>query len=145
MGSEKLKFDSCVTMTVPMEANQELKVAERAEELAVRLGFERDPIDEIKLALIEAVINAIEHGSSPERKVFITFGLNRKPRRMAIVISDSGSGFDPGAVEIPDIKKKMQKGTRKRGWGLKIMRSLMDEVRVESSRGGTQITLIKNG
>ncbi len=145
MVEKDLKFDSCVRMAVPMEPDQELEVARRAGELAYELGFDPDPIDEIKLALIEAVINAIEHGKSREDQVYITFGLCRKPLQMTIIISDTGAGFNPQAVETPDITKKMRKGARKRGWGLKIMSALMDEVRIDSSPTGTQITLVKNG
>ena len=143
--NEKIKFDATEKMTVPMEPNQELKVIERAEKFARELGFDRDSIDEIKLAVIEAVINAIEHGSNAERIVYITFGLSRQPLRMTITISDSGVGFDPDSVREPDIKEKINKHDRKRGWGLKIMRSLMDEVIINSSSNGTQVTLIKNG
>jgi len=143
--NEKLKFNAIEKMSVPMELNQELKVIERVEKLARELGFDRDSIDEIKLAVIEAVINAIEHGSNAERIVYITFGLSRQPLRMTITISDSGVGFDPDSVREPDIKEKINKHDRKRGWGLKIMRSLMDEVIINSSSNGTQVTLIKNG
>lgn len=143
--NEKLKFDAIEKMSVPMELNQELKVIERAEKLARELGFDRDSIDEIKLAVIEAVINAIEHGSNAERIVYITFGLSRQPLQMTITISDSGAGFNPDSVREPDIREKINKHERKRGWGLKIMRSLMDEVIINSSPSGTQVTLIKSG
>ncbi len=143
--NEKLKFDAIEKMSVPMELNQELKVIERAEKLAREQGFDRDSIDEIKLAVIEAVINAIEHGSNAERIVYITFGLSRQPLQMTITISDSGAGFNPDSVREPDIREKINKHERKRGWGLKIMRSLMDEVIINSSPSGTQVTLIKSG
>lgn len=143
--NEKLKFDAIEKMTVPMEPNQELQVIERAEKLARELGFDRDSIDEIKLAVIEAVINAIEHGSNAERIVYITFGLIHQPLRMTITISDSGAGFNPDSVREPDIREKINKRERKRGWGLKIMHSLMDDVIINSSPSGTQVTLIKSG
>ena len=143
--NDKLKFDAVERMSVPMEPDQELKVIERAENLALELGFDSNSIDEIKLAVIEAVINAIEHGSNDERIVYITFGLNRHPLRMTITISDSGAGFNPGTVSNPDIREKIHTQERKRGWGLKIMRSLMDDVIINSSSGGTQVTLIKSG
>jgi serine/threonine-protein kinase RsbW len=143
--NEKLKFNAIEKMSVPMELNQELKVIERVEKLARELGFDRDSIDEIKLAVIEAVINAIEHGSNAERIVYITFGLSRQPLRMTVTISDSGAGFNPDSVREPDIREKINKHERKRGWGLKIMRSLMDEVIINSSPSGTQVTLIKSG
>ncbi len=143
--NEKLKFDAIEKMTVPMEPNQELQVIERAEKLARELGFDRDSIDEIKLAVIEAVINAIEHGRNAERIVYITFGLSHQPLRMTITISDSGAGFNPDSVREPDIREKINKRERKRGWGLKIMHSLMDDVIINSSPSGTQVTLIKSG
>ncbi|MEA1997048.1 MAG: ATP-binding protein [Gemmatimonadota bacterium] len=137
-------FDLYEKMAVPMEPERELEVAERAGKLAAGAGFDPEAVDEIKLAIIEAVINSIEHGRSPQRKVFITFGVNRNPERMKIAVSDSGGGFNPGVVEKPDIRKKMHSDERKRGWGLEIMRSMMDEVYIESSREGTTITLVKN-
>ena len=143
--NEKLKFDAVEKMTVLMQPDQELKVIERAEKIAGELGFDRDSIDEIKLAVIEAVINAIEHCRNAERIVYISFGINRQPLRLTIIISDSGEGFDPGSVRDPDIRDKIHKPERKRGWGLKIMRSLMDDVIIDSSPGGTQVTLIKSG
>lgn len=143
--NEKLKFDAIEKMTVPMELNQELQVIERAEKLARELGFDRDSIDEIKLSVIEAVINAIEHGSNSERIVYITFGLSHQPLRMTITISDSGAGFNPDSVREPDIREKINKRERKRGWGLKIMHGLMDDVIINSSPSGTQVTLIKSG
>ncbi|OGG05385.1 MAG: hypothetical protein A3F83_15415 [Candidatus Glassbacteria bacterium RIFCSPLOWO2_12_FULL_58_11] len=142
---ESLTFDRIDSMIVPMEPDQELQVVERAENLALELGFGRDQIDEIKLALIEAVINAIEHGRSVERMVHISFALRKKPLCMAIAIGDLGAGFDPAAVQNPDIREKIGKKVRKRGWGLKIMRSLMDEVNIETSEKGTRITLVKRG
>jgi len=143
--TDNAAFDKAETMTVPMEEGQELEVARRAEELARGLSFERDTIEEMKLAIIEAVINAVEHSKSVERKVFITFGLDLKRRRMTIIIQDYGSGFDPGTVETPDIAKKMRKGSYKRGWGLKLMQELMDEVQISSSVKGTQVKMVKSG
>jgi len=128
--NEKLKFNAIEKMSVPMELNQELKVIERVEKLARELGFDRDSIDEI---------------SNAERIVYITFGLSRQPLRMTVTISDSGAGFNPDSVREPDIREKINKHERKRGWGLKIMRSLMDEVIINSSPSGTQVTLIKSG
>ena len=143
--SVKEKFDIIEKITIPMKSDQELKVIELTEKLALRHGFDRNSIDEMKLAVIEAVINAIEHGRNKERLVYITLGVCLMPLQMTIIISDSGSGFNPDSVQEPDIKNKMHKKERKRGWGLKLMRSMMDEVRIDSSPGSTQVTLVKNG
>jgi len=139
------EFDEIGRMSVPMIADAEIKVADRAGELARGLGFDNNQVDEVRLAVIEAVINAIEHGRSSEGEVHVFFGAARNPLRLAIVIGDTGAGFDPRSVSEPDITKKIGHKTRKRGWGLKIMRSLMDEVRIESSATGTRVILVKSG
>ena len=61
---------------------------------------------------------------------------------MIIEIKDKGKGFDSTKVEMPDIEKKLH-SQRKRGWGLKLMRELMDDVVIDSSKDGTTITMTK--
>jgi len=101
--------------------------------------------DEVRMAVIEAVINAIEHGRSDKGRVQISFSTGSAPARLAVTIGDSGAGFDPARVKAPVISEKIGTTQRKRGWGLKIMRSLMDEVVIDSSDQGTRVTLIKQG
>jgi serine/threonine-protein kinase RsbW len=136
-------FERVEKMSIPAEANRELQVADRALELALEAGFNRDEADEVRLAVIEAVINAIEHGASVEGRVQVAFSTSRIPPRLAITIGDNGAGFDPSRVRAPKIEEKIGTTQRKRGWGLKIMRNLMDEVLIESTDQGTQVTLIK--
>jgi anti-sigma regulatory factor (Ser/Thr protein kinase) len=57
-------------------------------------------------------------------------------------VSDRGHGFDPDRVESPSLEKKLH-GERKRGWGLKIIQSLMDEEEIRSSEKGTTIVMRK--
>jgi len=143
--SEEMRFDIQEEMSVPMQRDQELAVADRAAELARSAGFDTDRIDEIRIALIEAVINAIEHGNNPEKLVHVTFRLDIKAKRIEICVADRGGGFNPGRVETPDIHKKMVKGSRKRGWGLTLMRGLMDEVSIRTSEQGSCVVLVKKG
>lgn len=143
--AERNGCESHEEMKVPMGPDQELVIAGRAAELARSLGFGSDPVDEIRIAVIEAVINAIEHSSSPDRNVYVSFGLRRSPPCIEISISDRGGGFSAAGVETPDIRGKMGRGKRKRGWGLHLMKNLMDEVRVESTGEGTRVILIKRG
>ena len=63
---------------------------------------------------------------------------------LTVKISDSGRGFDVDAAQV-EVSEGRRQGDGKRGWGLKIIEELMDEVRVESGWiQGTAITLVKH-
>lgn len=65
-----------------------------------------------------------------------------KPEELEITVKDYGVGFDPDRIEEADINRAIH-SEDKRGWGFKIMRTLMDKVEVSSHPGGTQIKMIK--
>jgi len=92
------------------------------------------------MALIEACINAFEHGKSEDNNVYIRFILQEEA--LIIEIKDKGKGFDSTKVEVPDIEKKLH-SKRKRGWGLQLMRELMYDVVIDSGKDGTTITMTK--
>jgi serine/threonine-protein kinase RsbW len=128
-----------VDLIIPMIPEMELTASTTAEAVGKFMRLESDQIDEIKIALIEACINSFEHSQSPDRRVNINFEISSN--QLSIQISDEGQGFD-----LDDVRSEIQ-GRRdrneKRGWGLKIMQELMDEVRVESGGKGTNITMVK--
>ena len=61
---------------------------------------------------------------------------------LVILVEDFGKGFDPSSVEDPDIQKKLG-SQNKRGWGLKVMKSMSDGFRIETGDRGTKITITK--
>ena len=123
----------------------EVKIADSACTAASDIGFGIELQEEIRLAVIEAVINAIEHGSGTGGKIVVRLAEILDKGTFVVMIQDFGSGFDSDSTETPDIKDKIHvKGSYKRGWGLKLMREMMDEVRIDSDDDGTIITLVKH-
>ena len=105
----------------------------------------RDKIDEVKLALVEACINAFEHSHTRDDRVHLTFRVGREeegPEFLEVEVLDRGTGFDQHAVELPSPEKTFS-GGKKRGWGLQIIRSLMDVVVITSGDWGTRILMRK--
>jgi serine/threonine-protein kinase RsbW len=112
-----------------------------ADAAAEFMRMEKDKIEEIKLALIEACINAIEHSQSEDGRVSIDFDIG--DQELTIHIKDSGHGFDPGKAR-KEVVKRRKSGKSRRGWGLKIMEELMDKVDIQSDESGTVITMVKH-
>ena len=131
--------DSNVDLSIPMLPDMELTAITVAESLGVFIGLDTNKIDEVKMALIEACINAFEHSKSPERRIDLNFQIT--DRGMTISINDGGDGFDLDEAK-ERIAEKRNKG-QKRGWGLTLMSELMDEVEVDTSSNGTLVTMTK--
>jgi serine/threonine-protein kinase RsbW len=127
-----------VTLTLPMEQDFELVAIKVAKTLAEMKGLTTDQIDEVRMAVVEACINAFEHSRSPGGTVDVIF--EPMEDRLVITVVDHGKGFtfDPNQP-VPRITST----GRKRGYGLRIIREMMDEVKLEPSTEGTRIVMIK--
>jgi serine/threonine-protein kinase RsbW len=133
-----------VSMTIPVAPEMEIVATAQAAALGEYIAMPRDKIDEVKLALVEACINAFEHAECRDEQLHLKFRLGRDAKRewLEVEVLDKGKGFDSAMVEEPSIEKSFA-GHRKRGWGLQIIKSLMDEVEITSSGGGTRILMRK--
>lgn len=133
-----------VRLTLPMAPDMEIAASKTATALAELLRLSADKIDEVRMAVVEACINAIEHSRAEDRKVYLTFEVlgDDEPEVLRITVRDEGVGFAPEDVEEPSIERKLQ-AARKRGWGLKIIRGLMDDVEIVSGAEGTSIVMTK--
>lgn len=125
-----------------------LVVASRLEEVArveqqvladvAELGYERPEQFAIKLALEEALANAIKHGngSDPARQVEVNYQADATEVR--IEVCDEGGGFDPSDVPDPTLDENLEKPF---GRGVMLMRTYMNEVAFNST--GNCVVMVK--
>ncbi len=121
---------------VPMGDDTEMIAAHTVEEIVRRHNFPTKVINQIKTALVEACINAAEHSLSPDRRIYQTFAVEGE--KITITVANRGLRLTDKDPVVPGVE-----GGR-RGWGLKLIKSLMDEVRIETSDDGTRITMTKH-
>lgn len=130
-----------VDLVIPMIPNIELAATKTAVALAEFMNFDKDKIDEVRLALIEACINAFEHSKSIDKKLYFKFIMDQNS--LTVIIKDNGKGFDVSLInDKPDINNKI-KSSYKRGWGIMLIKNLMDNVKIESNNDGTILTMTK--
>jgi serine/threonine-protein kinase RsbW len=133
-----------IELALPMVPEMEIEASKTATAIAESIRMSPDRIDEVRMAVVEACINALEHSRSSDQEVFVTFQVigGPDPEKLRIMVKDHGIGFSPEVQEEPTIGGKI-KGPQKRGWGLKIIRGLMDEVEIHSGADGTTIVMSK--
>ncbi len=130
-----------VTLIIPMDPNMEFAAAQTAKILAELMDFEKNHVEEIQLAIIETCINAFEHSKSEDRRVLIKFIMGVD--QLELQITDNGVGFRLDKIAPSKTKKSRGKGLQRRGWGIEIIRHMMDKVEVKSTKDGTTVTMIK--
>ena len=100
---------------------------EAAAELARRMGFAEDRIEDLKTAVAEACINAMEHGNQLDETLPIGVLLSMDEDELVVKVKDLGAG-PARRVAPPDIDMKMHEEERPRGMGMFLIQQLMDEV-----------------
>jgi serine/threonine-protein kinase RsbW len=108
--------------------------------LAQARGLDSDTIADLKLALTEAVSNSVRHayGTPGEGQVEIRYEL--RGDRISVEVVDDGAGFDP--EEAPSFDgDELSEG----GLGIAIIRTITDEVEIESRPGvrGSRLRFVK--
>lgn len=107
--------------------------------VANNMGFSIGDVEDLKVAVSEACTNALNHSLN---KADTTYDLTYlvENEKLVFTVTDKGVGFEPKSVNEPDLN-----GKQINGFGLFIIKSLMDKVEIVSEKGaGTSITMIKN-
>ncbi|MEP6568131.1 MAG: ATP-binding protein [Acidobacteriota bacterium] len=126
----------------PMGSNNEMLAASAVEQIARRLSFSPEAINQIKTAVVEACINASEHSLSPDRKIYQRFHVENDK----LVITISSRGILPANIGGNDDEldeNDTSATNNRRGWGLKLIQTLMDEVEFERVDEGTSLRMTK--
>ena len=110
------------------------------EHLARFMNISDEKIGEARILLTEAIINAFEHGGNTNSTVDVKFTITSK--ELIIFVHDYGKGFKTSSIEEPNIDEKLI-SENKRGWGLKLMKEMSDDLHIESNNKGTTITIKK--
>jgi serine/threonine-protein kinase RsbW len=132
-------FEDVVIPSDPAEARC---IQDQIEQLLQERRTNEHDVFSIKLALEEALVNAIKHGNNFDRNKKFHIAYNIRPERFDILISDEGSGFDPADVPDPTAVENLE---RPCGRGLMLMRYYMSEVSFSSNGNSVAMCKLRNG
>ena len=112
-------------VAIPSKTGEGQAVQERIISLLEQMDYPMREVFGVRLALEEALVNAIKHGNGmdPSKKVHIECRVNRE--RVWIRIEDEGKGFDIKALPDPTLEENLEKPS---GRGVLLMREFMTKV-----------------
>ncbi|MFQ6040141.1 MAG: ATP-binding protein [Candidatus Poribacteria bacterium] len=120
-------YREVIELAIPSRLGLEQVAVDVAASVAKLMGFSEDRIEDLKTAVDEACINAIEHGNQENADIKVLVELIAENNRLQVDIHDQGKGIR-GNIQKPDIDILIAEKSSGRGWGLFLIQSLMDEV-----------------
>ena len=132
-----------ITLILPNKIGIERVARECSSSYAKILGFEASKIEDIKTAVTEACLNAIEHGNRGNIKAKVSVNMSFDGRGLIISVRDEGKGI-LHKVKKPNIDYKIKGLEKIRGFGIFLIENLMDKVSFEKSdENGHIVKMVK--
>jgi serine/threonine-protein kinase RsbW len=126
-----------IEIHIPSELGYEKVAMEAAGAAAKRMGFSADRIQDLKTAVAEACLNAIEHGNKLDVSTEVGIVLTIQPASLQVNVTDEGK------QPFPDRPIQPGRPEDHRGWGMFLIQNLMDEVQVSAEPdGGNQVRMV---
>lgn len=115
-----------IEIMLPSRLGYEKVAMSTAASVAKLMGFTEDRVEDLKTALAEACINAIEHGNklNDDFKVGVEMSVNEDMLEVKVVDEGTGKVEKP---HDPDIDRKMHGEEDSRGMGMFLIQALVDE------------------
>jgi len=123
-------------LSFPSELGYEKVARDAVAAFARRLGFERERIEDLKTALGEACINAIEHGNGRAPGLRVDVSCVCEEGRLTVEIHDQGMNRYQQRSVVTSIDKKLSGLAPLRGMGLMMIAQLVDEAGFTESQDG---------
>lgn len=131
-GDEKTTSSSNIELRLPSRLGYEKVAMNTAASVARLMGFSEERVEDLKTAVAEACINAMEHGNKLDDSLSVGVILSMDANSLEVKVTDKGEG-PQSKKDAPDIDKKMQEEEDARGMGMFLIQALVDEVEWVSS------------
>ena len=147
MDKEVEKLDDwlvCAKFDIPSQPGNERQAAEKV--LAALRPLELAPIrrERLETAIAEATMNAMEHGNHYQPDLPVHFQVLRAAGKLGVRILDHGGEAEIPSAILPDLDAKLAGLQSPRGWGLFLIKNMVDEMKVSGDGEHHVIELVLN-
>ena len=128
--------------SVPSEPGKERLAMETVAEAVRDLDIRRQNLERLKTAVAEATMNAMEHGNKYRAEVPVLIEVSASDTQLSVKITDEGSGPPAFHAETPDLEAKLKGMQTPRGWGLFLIKNMVDDMEVTGDEHHQTVELI---
>jgi serine/threonine-protein kinase RsbW len=129
-------------LSVPSEPGNERRAMEEVAATVKGLGLPDRTLERLKTAVAEATMNAMEHGNHYRAELPVIIEVAASDAELSVKITDEGSGPPAFHSETPDLEAKLEGMQTPRGWGLFLIKSMVDEMNVTGDEHHHTVELI---
>lgn len=126
-----------IEMKVPAKAEYVGVIRLSVSGVANRMGYTYDDVEDLKVAVAEAVTNVVEHAYEEDTGE-VTLGIGVYEDRLEIMVSDRGDSFNLKEAKEnigPYQSNESIETLREGGFGLFLINTLMDKVQINNDYG----------
>lgn len=120
-------YSANMELSIPSELGYEVIARDAVAAFALRMGFTHERVEDLKTALSEACINAIEHGNMLAPNLRVNVACTCDNNRLLVEIHDQGLKHHTPAQMPLSMADKLAGLGSMRGMGLLLIGQLMDE------------------
>jgi anti-sigma regulatory factor (Ser/Thr protein kinase) len=135
-------YELLAEFTVPSASGNERIVMDRVAEALASYEIDRVRLERLKTAVAEATMNAIEHGNEFKEELPVEVRLYASETAVRVLITDHGGDGEIPDTTSPDLEAKLAGRQSPRGWGLLLIRSMVDSVTTSHEGGRHTIELV---
>ena len=129
-------------LSVPSEPGNERRAMEEVAGAVIELGLPQRTLERLKTAVAEATMNSMEHGNHYRAELPVLIEVSASEAELFVKITDEGSGPPAFDSEMPDLEAKLEGVQTPRGWGLFLIKSMVDEMKVTGDEHHHTVELI---
>ncbi len=129
---------------VASQPGNERQAMEQVAEVAAALNVSPAKIERIKTAVAEATMNAMEHGNHYDPGRTVQIQVMQSSDRLSVSVTDHGGGREIESAVEPNLEAKLAGVQSPRGWGLFLIKNMVDELNVREDAVHHTIELVFN-
>jgi anti-sigma regulatory factor (Ser/Thr protein kinase) len=141
---EELPWLTLDEFDIPSQPGMERQASERVAAAIREVDLPADQVDRLKTAVAEATMNAMEHGNHYNAETPVRLLVRVSSERLLVSITDLGGGEIHSDADQPDLEAKLAGLQSPRGWGLFLIKRMVDEMRVIENDQQHTVELILN-